>query len=220
MIQPNDPRNSDSEQVRFWRGEFGDSYIERNQDAPADLHRRAALLGPMLRCMVGAPPASILEVGANIGANLRALRSLTAAELYAVEPNEKARRSMIEKGVVAADKVLDGIASRIGLPDGAVDLTFTSGVLIHIHPDDLLDSCREIHRVTRRYLACAEYFSPRLEEVPYRGHQARMFRRDFGGFWLDHFPDLRLIDYGFSWYRAGGPDDLNWWVFEKANSAS
>lgn len=220
MTQTHDNRMNDSEQVRFWRGEFGDSYIERNQDAPADLQRRAALLGPMLRPMVGAPPASILEVGANIGANLRALRFFTAAELYAVEPNEKARRSLIAKGIVAADKVLDGIASRIGLPDGAVDLAFTSGVLIHIHPDDLLASCREIHRVARRYVACAEYYSPRMEEVPYRGHSARMYRGDYGGFWLDHFPDLRLLDYGFSWYRAGGPDDLNWWVFEKTNRPS
>jgi spore coat polysaccharide biosynthesis protein SpsF len=154
-------------------------------------------------------------VGANIGANLKALRALTGAELYAVEPNAKARARIVAGKAVPKKNVLDGIASDIALDDGAVDLAFTSGVLIHIHPDDLLASCREIHRVASHYIACAEYFSPRAEEVLYRGNKAAMFRRDFGGFWLDNFPDLRLVDYGFTWYRAGGPDDMNWWVFEK-----
>jgi pseudaminic acid biosynthesis-associated methylase len=206
---------ADNAQLRLWRGEFGNAYIERNSDAPEELQRRTRLFAAMLRCLAGAPPRSILEVGANIGANLKALRALTGAELLAVEPNAKARARMVRSKVLPKANVLDGIASDIALGDGAVELAFTSGVLIHIHPDDLLASCREIHRVSSRYIACAEYYSPRAEEVLYRGNKAAMFRRDFGGFWLDNFADLRLVDYGFTWYRAGGPDDMNWWVFEK-----
>lgn len=208
-------KKSDNAQLRLWRGDFGNAYIERNSDAPEELQRRTRLFAAMLRCLAGSPPRSILEVGANIGANLKALRALIDAELFAVEPNAKARERMVKGKVLAKANVLDGIASDIGLDDGAVELAFTSGVLIHIHPDDLLASCREIHRVASRYIACAEYYSPRAEEVLYRGNKAAMFRRDFGGFWLDSFPDLRLVDYGFTWYRAGGPDDMNWWVFEK-----
>ena len=161
------------------------------------------------------PPQSILEVGANIGNNLRALRQLTPAEFFAVEPNAKARARLVDDAVVAQDKVLEGIASSIALPDAAVDLAFTSGVLIHIHPDDLLASCREIHRVARSYLVCIEYFSDRAEEIAYRGHTERLFKRDFGGFWLDHFSDLRSLDYGFAWKRVTGLDNLTWWLFEK-----
>jgi len=208
-------RNTDNAQLRLWRGEFGNAYIERNADDPEALRRRTALFAAMLRCLAGAPPRSILEVGANIGANLKVLRALTGAELYAVEPNAKARARIVAGKALPKKNVLDGIASDIGLDDGAVDLAFTSGVLIHIHPDDLLASCTEIHRVCNRYIACAEYFSPRPEEVLYRGNKAAMFRRDFGGFWMDNFPDLQLVDYGFTWHRAGGPDDMNWWVFEK-----
>jgi pseudaminic acid biosynthesis-associated methylase len=208
-------KKTDNPQLRLWRGDFGNAYIERNSDAPAELQRRASLFAAMLRCLAGAPPKSILEVGANIGANLKVLSGLTGAELYAVEPNAKARARIVAGKVIAKKNVLDGIASDIGLKNGAVDLAFTSGVLIHIHPDDLLASCKEIYRVAARYIACAEYFSPRPEEVLYRGNKAAMFRRDFGGFWMDNFPDLRLLDYGFTWYRAGGPDDMNWWVFEK-----
>ena len=94
-------------------------------------------------------------------------------------------------------------------------MAFTSGVLIHIHPDDLLDSMGEIHRVAKRYVVCIEYFSDKPEMIPYRGHDDRLFKRDFGSYYLDNFPDLSVVDYGFSWKRLTGLDNLTWWVFEK-----
>ena len=47
------------------------------------------------------------------------------------------------------------------------------------------------------------------------GFRFRLFKRDFGGFWLDNFPDLQVVKYGFSWKRLTGLDNLTWWVFEK-----
>jgi len=206
----------DTVQAQFWRGEFGDTYAGRNAATHEQLRARVAMWAKILDTVAGKPPASILEVGSNIGNNLRALRTLTGAELYALEPNQQARETLVRDQVVPADHVLEGIATHIGLRDGAVDLAFTSGVLIHIHPDDLLASCQEIHRVARRYIVCVEYFSDKAEVIPYRGHMDRLFKRDFGGFWLDHFADLRVVDYGFLWKRLTGLDNLTWWVFEKA----
>ncbi len=205
-------------QEDLWRGEFGDAYIERNAADAARLAARTASWAEILKCLAGAPPSSILEVGANIGLNLRALRRLTAATFFAVEPNERARGVLVEERVVDADKALDGISTRIALPDASVDLVFTSGVLIHIHPDQLLPSCREIHRVARRYVVCIEYFSDKPVEIPYRGKTEALFKRDFGGFYLDHFADLTLVDYGFFWSRTTGLDNLTWWIFEKKNT--
>ena len=37
--------------------------------------------------------------------------------------------------------------------------------------------------------------------MPYRGHTARLFKRDFAGEMLDRFSDLRLVDYGFRYHR-------------------
>lgn len=206
---------ADTEQSKFWRGDFGDAYVDRNSADAATLRARVELWSRVLAPTKGAPPASMLEVGANIGINLRALRCVTGADLWAVEPNTKARGVLVDEGVVGADRVVDAIATSIPLADGAVDLAFTSGVLIHIHPDDLLRSCREIHRVSRRYIACIEYFSDKPEEINYRGHDGFLFKRDFGGFWMDSFPDLQLLDYGFTWKRATGLDNLTWWIFEK-----
>jgi hypothetical protein len=112
-------------------------------------------------------------------------------------------------------EVIDGLGDAIPLPDKAIDMVFTSGVLIHIHPDNLLVTCAEIHRVSRRYIACIEYFSDKPEETTYRGNSDVLFKRDFGGYWADNFPDLRLLGYGFAWKRYSGLDNLTWWLFEK-----
>jgi spore coat polysaccharide biosynthesis protein SpsF len=202
-------------QSDFWRGKFGDSYTARNVASAEQMHARIALWAEILSHTIAAPPASILEVGANLGINLRALRALSSARLMAVEPNESARATLVRDGVVAAEDVRDGLASKIDFIDGAADFAFTSGVLIHIHPDHLPASLKEIHRCAKRWVGCIEYFSDKPETIPYRGHDDRLFKRDFGGLWLDTFPDLRVVAYGFAWKRVTGLDNLTWWLFEK-----
>ncbi len=206
-----------TKQEELWRGEFGDAYTERNTLDEDHLAALTANWARIMHCLQGRPPRSILEAGANIGLNMRALRRLTGAELLAVEPNASARSRLARDGVTEAEKVVDGLCNAIPLPDGAAEFVFTSGVMIHIHPDDLLASCRELHRVSARYLACLEYFSDQPMEIRYRGHDEALFKRDFGGFWLDNFPDLQLLDYGFAWRRVTGLDNLTWWVFEKTS---
>ncbi len=68
-----------SEQLRFWRGDFGNDYTERNTNSARELRARVALWAPIMARLEGAAPESILEVGANIGNNLRALRQLSDA---------------------------------------------------------------------------------------------------------------------------------------------
>jgi pseudaminic acid biosynthesis-associated methylase len=202
-------------QQKLWQGEFGDAYTERNAASPEQLRARVALWARMLAPLAGDPPRSILEVGANLGINLRALRALTGARFYAVEPNDKARSILVQDGLVATADLRGGTAAAIDFPADVADLAFTSGVLIHIHPDQLLASCREIHRCARRYVACAEYFSQKPESIPYRGQTDVLFKRDFGAFWMDNFPDLRFLECGFAWKPVTGLDDLTWWLFQK-----
>jgi len=202
-------------QVDFWRGEFGDAYIERNAPSSAHLFPRVKLWAEIVKHTIQEPPASILEVGANIGLNLRALRVLTDARLMALEPNDKARGILVEDRIIADSDAVGGTAEKIDLPDDAADLAFTSGVLIHIHPDDLVASMREIYRCAKRWIVCVEYFSDKAETIPYRGHQDRLFKRDFGGLWLDTFPQLNVVAYGFAWKRVTGLDNLTWWLLRK-----
>jgi len=202
-------------QVEFWRGDFGNAYTDRNALRPELMRARTMLWSEILRVMRGDGPRTILEVGANIGVNLRALSVLTDAHKRAVEPNDTARAILVEDNVVAADDARPGTAASIPWPNASADLVFTSGVLIHIHPDHLEASMRDIHRVSSRWVLSIEYFSDRPEEVRYRGHEGVLFKRDFGGMWLDLFPDLKLADCGFCWKRETGLDNLTWWLFRK-----
>ncbi len=202
-------------QTALWTGAFGDAYTERNAIQPEQMRARVSMWSRILRCTVGDPPQSILEIGANVGANLRALRALTAAEFKAVEPNAKAREVLVNDGVVAPEHAIDAVATKLPLSDGAADLAFTSGVLIHIHPDDLPASRAEIYRCARRWIVCIEYFADKPVEISYRGHDNALFKRDFGSDWLDQFPDLQTVDYGFEWKRATALDNLTWWIFRK-----
>jgi hypothetical protein len=60
-----------------------------------------------------------------------------------------------------------------------------------------------------------EYFAPEPMAIPYRGRADLLWKRDYGGLWLDSFPDLRLLSYGFLWGRVTPFDDSNWWLFAK-----
>jgi spore coat polysaccharide biosynthesis protein SpsF len=206
----------ESHQIKFWKGSFGDAYVDRNEASARLIAAAVHLWSDILKHTIGAPPRSILEVGCNIGLNLRALKTMTSAELFAIEPNDKARCVLLRDGVLAASNLRDGAAQDIDFPDNVADLAFTSGVLIHIHPDELLAACKEIDRCARRYIACIEYFSDQPETIPYRGHDDVLFKRDFGSFWLDNFPRLRTLAYGFHWKRGAAVDNTNWWLFEKS----
>lgn len=206
---PADPQSA-------WSGDFGAEYTARNVASDEALHQRALMWARIGQAFHDQPPRSILEVGCNLGVNLRVLPRLFAAELSAIEPNPAAREILLREGILAPERLYAGFGDKIPVADGAVELAFTSGVLIHVEPDRLAATMDEIHRVSSRYVMCAEYFSPRPETLSYRGHEGLLFKNDFGGLYLDRFPDLRLVDYGFFWKRATGLDDVTWWLFRKA----
>jgi len=193
-----------SDPLAAWRGPFGDNYTDRNRSSllPERVRFWARVLGDLR-------PRSILEVGAGDGSNLRALSAITEATLMAVEPNRFARN------LIPFDCVVDGTAQSMPLPDGAAELVFTCGVLIHVNQPDLPAALDEIYRVSARYIACAEYFSAEPREQPYRGQNGLLFLRDFGAAWLDRFPDLSVVDNGFAWRKTTGLDNLTWTLFRK-----
>lgn len=211
-VRPVDP-------LEAWRGAFGDAYAERNQPSADSLASRARFFGRVLAVAPLDPAARILEVGTNIGMNLSALGGLGPFRLHGVDVNLGALRALRgEPALAARARVVLARAERLPFRDASMDLVLTCGVLIHVPPDRLAEACGEIVRVSRRWVLCAEYFSPRPEEVEYRGARGLLFKRDFGAFYLEHWPGLRLVDYGFLWRRVEF-DDLTWWLFEKGGAA-
>lgn len=200
-----------TEQEKFWAGEFGDEYMNRNQGDTL-IASNIALFSKILSCT--GKIDSVIEFGANIGLNLRVLRSLLPnAALAAVEINEKAigRLSEIPGVKTYHRSILDF------QPDTTWDLALIKGVLIHIHPDTLNEVYDRLYQASARYICVAEYYNPVPVEVTYRGNRDRLFKRDFAGEMLDRFSDLRLVDYGFAYHRDSHfpQDDITWFMLEK-----
>jgi spore coat polysaccharide biosynthesis protein SpsF len=204
-------------QLKLWSGEFGYEYSKRSGNALTDqnMRRLRRNWGTMLSRALSPAPQSVLEVGANIGRNLMALSGLVP-QLHAVEPNVKCCEEMRTNPKLGGATIHQGNAFSLPYDANAIDLVFTSGVLIHVSPETLLEATSEIVRVARHYVLCIEYFSHDPMSVRYRDlGEGYLFKRDFGGWYLDHYPELKVVDYGFLWERVDSGDDLNWWLFRK-----
>ena len=186
-----------TEQIKTWTGSFGRDYTERNRFAnDADFNRLYVERYGLSRDEINedwlaAVPreARVLEVGANIGNQLRALQRIGFRHLYGIEIQrhcvEEAKRLVPEADVVEAS------AFDIPFKTGWFDLVFTNNVLIHISPDDIGVVMDEMHRVTRRWIWGFEYYAPTFTEIPYRGHDHLLWKADYAGLFRTRFPDLR-----------------------------
>jgi pseudaminic acid biosynthesis-associated methylase len=204
--------NYRTEQEAFWAGEFGREYVARNQGAEL-LAANLDFFAKALRQARGLH--SVIEFGANIGMNLRALKLLyPAQEQHAIEINAQAAEQLAQvlpPGHVANQSILDHQPAR------TFDLVLIKGVLIHMNPQVLPQVYDKLAAASGRYVLLAEYYNPVPVAVPYRGHDDRLFKRDFAGELMDRHPALQLVDYGFAYRRDPNfaQDDLTWFLMEK-----
>lgn len=197
-----------------WATQFGRDYTDRNSRAD----ERGGQFHFDLCEKLGV--RRVLEVGCNVGINLTRLgaqRNQSAATPCAATWG-------VDVGcyaVAQAQRRLPGANFAAGsiyqLPfcDASFDLVFTCGVLIHIPPADLQAAVSEIYRTSARYIWCGEYHADHPTEIPYRGLNGSLFKRDFGAYFLSCFSGLELVDDGFLEKKSTGFDDLNWWLLRK-----
>jgi len=202
-----------SEQEQFWSGAFGDEYIQRNRSEQL-VAGNISLFAEALRDSRNI--SSVLELGANIGMNLRALRMLYPnALMRGVEINRQA--ADILKDEIGHENTIE--ASLLdGVYFGTADLVLVKGVLIHLPPDRLSEIYDLLFNSTNRLILICEYYNPTPMNLSYRGNENKLFKRDFAGEMLLRFPDLRLLKYGFR-YRNDPVfplDDITWFLLEKA----
>lgn len=197
-----------TEQEDFWRGEFGDEYVARN-----DVNSIGGRISFFSRALARAAKVnSVYEVGTNVGLNLDAFKILFPEILTnGCEINQLAQQKAVTKGHnVENASVFDAkLASQF-------DLVVANGILIHINPDQLNQLYDFMERASARYILINEYFSPYPVEVNYRGHSDKLFKRDFAKEIINQC-NLKLVDYGFIWRHdpALPGDDTNWFLLEK-----
>ena len=200
-----------TEQEAFWAESFGDEYIDRNKSLQllasniaffTDIFKRTSNI------------SSIMEFGANIGMNIRSIEKiLVNAKFSAVEINKKACEQLKNhiNGNLFNCSILDY------RPKEKYDFVFTKGVLIHINPNELDSVYQKLYEASSKYICVAEFYNPSPMTISYRGHENRLFKRDFAGEMLDKFQDLKLVDYNFVYRRDNNfaQDDITWFLMKK-----
>lgn len=197
-----------SQQTDHWAGINGQKYTDRQALTIAS---RRVMFADILDSMT-VKPMSIIEFGANVGDNLRAIRQTQGCLLTGVEINEACMDQLQQ----AADCAILGAIQSFN-PSRKWDLTFTRGVLIHIPPNELPAAYKTLYENSNRWILIAEYFNPTPMEVEYRGQMGLLWKRDFAGEMMDMYPDLLLHDYGFVYSRdvVAPQDNINWFLMRK-----
>ena len=200
-------------QEEFWAGEFGDSYISRNESEKL-LASNIALFADIFSSL-DKVPSSFMEIGANIGMNIKAIQNLApGAQFTGIEINKQACEILAGTGCeVIESSIIDAVTTK------KFNLVFSKGVMIHLMPDQLVPTYKKMYEWSNRFILIAEYYNPTPITIPYRGNSDRLFKRDFAGDFLDLFPDVVLRDYGFAYHRGTYPqDDINWFLLEKVSN--
>jgi pseudaminic acid biosynthesis-associated methylase len=189
----------------LWSGGFGNDYVDRNTTFD---HRRSF----WQEFITTHACDRVLEVGCNVGGNLQWISSGHTPATFGVDINAESLRRLRSRVPSAAGTLT--AARSLPFRDAAFDLVFTMGVLIH-QPDTTLGTVMaEMVRCSKRWVLCGEYFSPETMQVPYRGQEGALFKRDYGRLFSELFPDLRLLQSGFLG-RDTGWDDVTWWLLAR-----
>ncbi len=191
---------------QLWGGAFGDDYVERNRGAYAARERFWRDL------LDQAQPASVMEVGCNLGGNLGwVLAALgSGARVVGVDVNRLALAELTSR--LPQVEAVHGVARRLPFADREFEMTFTMGVLIHQPEDALAEVMGELVRCSSRYVLCGEYEADDVVEVHYRGHDGALFKRPYGRLYQERH-GLQVVASGFL-SRDEGWDDVTWTLLE------
>ena len=187
-----------TQQEEVWNGEFGEKYTDRNLMSPDELDQLCIANYGISRTELNKEVLDklnvdrILEVGCNVGNQLLVLKKMGYTNLWGIELQEYAVE--IARKRTSGINIAKGSAFDIPYKDNFFDLVFTSGVLIHISPDDIDKVLDEMYRCTSRCIWGFEYYSPdRYQMVNYREEDDLLWKTDFAKLFIDRFSDLRLV---------------------------
>jgi pseudaminic acid biosynthesis-associated methylase len=187
-----------TEQIGIWEGQFGKEYTDRNTLTPLQLDQLYERNYGVSRAelneeFVGSFDRSvkILEAGCSLGNQLLSLQQMGFKNLYGIEINRYAVQQ--SKTNTKDINIIYGSVFDIPFRDGFFNLVFTSGVLIHIAPQDVKRAIKEIYRSSGEYIWGFEYYADTYTEVQYRGHSKLLWKADFVRLYLEQFEDLELI---------------------------
>lgn len=187
-----------TKQMELWLSQFGEEYTDRNTFSRESIDQKYQEIFGVSRSDMNLRfldsmdrNIRILEVGCNIGMQLDILQAMGFTQLYGIELQRQAVD--IARSRLAAVDVIQGSAFDLPFRDGWFDLVYTSGVLIHIAPEDLPVAMREIVRCSRRFVWGFEYYADAITEVPYRDRTGCLWKAPFASLFQEYAGPLHAL---------------------------
>ncbi len=202
----------DTYQSKKWASEFGKMYTDRNPHTIEEMDeiykKQYGITRTELNLMFLNDfdrGIKILEIGSNVGAQLQGLQKIGFTNLYGIELQQYAVE--LSKQYTKNVNLIQGSVLDIPFKDNFFDLVFTSGVLIHISPDDIEVAMKEIYRCTKKYIWGFEYYADTYTEISYRGENNLLWKADFAKIFVEKLPDLKLIKVKYIKYLSNENTD-------------
>jgi pseudaminic acid biosynthesis-associated methylase len=187
-----------TEQTEFWKNDFGKEYTSRNTFSKekwdgfykehfgvTKIDMNNEFLSELDKDI------KILEVGCNVGNQLKGLQDMGFTNLYGIELQQGAVEK--SKNLFQGLNIIQGNGFDIPFKNNFFDVVYTNGVLIHISPNDLGIIIKEMTRCSSKYIWGFEYFSEKMEEIEYRGNKGFLWKNDFARVISEVSPNFKII---------------------------
>jgi len=195
-----------SDTKEFWAGDFGNEYTNRNR---VDWRARIPFWD---RIMQITGIRSAFEVGCNAGWNLSAIKHANHGYNVYSEGCEINYTAAFQANAAGVN-VRHGDLNTCDI-NNEFELVFTAGVLIHTPPDEIVSLMRAIIDASCDYVLAIEYEAKREEEVEYRGHAGKLWKRPYGNMY--ELMGLTLAVTGKMGKEDGfDPNGVTYWLFRK-----
>jgi len=201
-----------TQQMKVWNGEFGKEYTDRNPQTVESLNfiyknRYGVTRTAMNADFLGGLPKDIkiLEVGCNVGTQLKCLQQIGLKNLHGIELQPYAVG--LSKELTKDINIIEGSAFDIPFENESFDLVFTSGLLIHISPKDIDNVLDEIYRCSKKYIWGFEYYSKDWLVINYREKDDLLWKADYCQLFMDRFSTLEIIKKQLFKYKDNDNQD-------------
>ena len=182
---------------KAWSGKHGEEYAKK---CVIDPESRAPIFKKLIDIMKNYDGESVisasLELGCNAGHNLEAIKLASNGDITDIKGLE------IRKDHCTKPSIINGSIYDIPWEEGTFSLTFTSGVLIHIPPDRVVEAEEEKGTKYR-------------EDFEYKDG---VWARPFGEIYKRSFPQDTLIETGKVsdlGDEGWGFPKCNYWIYNK-----
>jgi pseudaminic acid biosynthesis-associated methylase len=200
-------------QMGIWSGNFGREYTDRNPHTVEELNsiyqKRYGITRSMMNTsFIGNLPKNtkILEVGCNIGVQLQSLQQMGFNHLTGIELQHYAVK--IANKINSNINILEGSAFELPFSNNSFGLIFTSGVLIHISPEDINYVIDEMYRCSKRYIWGFEYYSKDWKIISYRDNNELLWKANYCQLFMNRFSTLELIKKQMFRYKDSDNQDM------------